>query len=151
MNQQQPQWQGNEDDDDGIGGDWAIEMDANVEDAVLDAAPSQGRRGSDSTLYSFYFEAPSPGVQPSTGMQEDSEDDQDDFTITSEDSASFHNNTDLQLDILQDSTSFWETGLVPTTTNNDSALQQLSFCASPAHVSLTGEDQQPSTAFPMNL
>ena len=114
--------------EDGIGGDWAmdVEMDATEAEDV----PCAERRGSESTLYSFYFETPI-----TTQQQQEQQD--DDFTITSQETESFHNTEDLSL--LQDSSSFWETGLA---TADAPAMQR---CISPAHVSLTGETpkQQP--------
>jgi hypothetical protein len=118
--------------DDGIGGDWAIDVEMDV--AAEDVPPPSERRGSESTLYSFYFETPI-GAQ-----QQQQQQDVDDFTITSQETESFHNTEDLSL--LQDSSSFWETGLASTA--NESTLQR---CASPAHVSV-GEERlmhQPSS------
>jgi hypothetical protein len=144
--------------DDGIGGDWAIEEMA--EDAMFEAPPPTAeRRGSDSTLYSFYFETPVVALggsrsfsvpQPQLNMEvdvaataHDNDDDDErsvDFTITSEDSESFHNTTDLQLDNLEDSTLFWEIGLSTSHPTNEQPHQNVTHCSSPAHVSLLGEE-----------
>lgn len=139
--------------DEGIGGDWAIE-EAMEEDATIEAPPPAAeRRGSDcSTLYSFYFETPLVHMaQPHQGMDDA---DDDDFTITSQDSESFHNTTDLRLDDLEDSTSFWETGLsadadaAPMVSQQRRQQQHPPRCTSPAHVSLHGEEQQ--AGFPVS-
>lgn len=138
----------------GIGEDWAIDEEM-YGDSVIESPPvAAERRGSDSTLYSFYFETPlvtmanNSNQLPEIDMDATSN---DDFTICSEDSESFHITTDLQLESLEDSTSFWETGLsaaastttaVPLVSNNHSVTQQRR-CTSPAHVSLQGEEQQP--------
>jgi hypothetical protein len=141
--------------DEGIGGDWAIEEMA--EDAMFEAPPpTTERRGSDSTLYSFYFETPVVtmiGSATATVPQQqsnmdvdavaaahDDDDGGDDFTITSQDSESFHNTTDLQLDDLEDSTSFWEIGLSTALPMNEQPSQHVHLCSSPAHVSLPGEE-----------
>ena len=105
----------------GIGEDWAMDVEM---DATADA-PAE-RRGSESTLYSFYFETPI--------MTPQQQDQDDDFTITSQETESFHNTEDLSL--LQDSSSFWATGLAASTTD------AVPRCNSPAHVSLTGDIQQ---------
>lgn len=137
----------------GIGEDWAIDEEMNEDSGIESPPVTAERRGSDSTLYSFYFETPlvtmanSSNQMPEIDMDATSN---DDFTICSQDSESFHITTDLQLESLEDSTSFWETGLsaaaitttaVPLVSNNHSVAQQR--CTSPAHVSLQGEEQQP--------
>lgn len=138
----------------GIGEDWAIDEEMN-EDSIIESPPANAeRRGSDSTLYSFYFETPlvtmanTSHPQPELDMDAASN---DDFTICSQDSESFHITTDLKLESLEDSASFWETGLsaaastttaAPLAISNHSVTQQ-HRCASPAHVSLQGEEQQP--------
>lgn len=137
--------------EDGIGGDWAIDMD--MDDGADDDVPPPAteRRGSESTLYSFYFETPVLEEQKQEEQGNGDNQDDDDFTITSQETESFHNTTDLSLENLQDSALFWETGLdaaVPTATENDAATQQR--CISPAHVSLAGEEpkqqaQQPTS------
>ncbi len=130
--------------DAGIGGDWAIEDDGM--DAIIETPPSVAEQsGSDSTLYSFYFETPVVAMAAQQQLQEVAghqhhDDDDDDFTITSQDSESFHNTTDLHLDNLEDSTSFWETGLAAPTLEADQQLQHPGWCTSPAHVSLTGDE-----------
>jgi hypothetical protein len=134
--------------DDGIGGDWAIE-----EDAMLEAPPpTTERRGSDSTLYSFYFETPlvtmvgstAAGVPLQQQPNMDVDNEVDDFTITSQDSESFHNTSDLQLDDFEDSTLFWEIGLSTSQPTNQQPFLPLpppaQRCLSPAHVSLHGEE-----------
>jgi hypothetical protein len=135
-------------DDDGIGGDWAIEE--MEEDIMIDAPPPAAeRRGSDSTLYSFYFETPLLTMAMGPNQQQhlqDGVEENDDFTITSQDSESFHNTSDLQLDNLEDSTSFWETGLSAATKID--SQQEAQRCMSPAHVSLQGEEQ-PSSNQPL--
>jgi len=136
-------------DDDGIGGDWAIEE--MEEDVMIDAPPPPAeRRGSDSTLYSFYFETPLLTTAMGPNQQQhlqDGMEENDDFTITSQDSESFHNTSDLQLDNLEDSTSFWETGLSATKIDPQQEAQR---CMSPAHVSLQGEEQ-PSSNQPLSV
>ena len=67
-------------------------------------------------------------------MTQQQQDQDDDFTITSQETESFHNTEDLSL--LQDSSSFWETGLAAPTAD------AVPRCNSPAHVSLTGDVQQ---------
>jgi hypothetical protein len=123
---------------DGIGGDWAIELDedaATMEEPVGlmddDLSPEPAPRR-ESSLYSFYFETPllpmvSEKDLPTT----------DDFTITSHDTESFHDN-DLNLTILQDSASFWETGLSAPCPG---ASEEEDRCTSPAHVSVSGDDR----------
>jgi hypothetical protein len=129
--------------DAGIGSDWAIEMDhhdedddvsmmmdANVElpEQVLSKDTTTTTTTSPNSLYSFYFEMP---LLPMVSEKDLSS--TDDFTITSHDTESFHDNTGLNLTTLQDSTSFWETGLAPT------AVEE--WCMSPAHVSATTEER----------
>ncbi len=90
---------------DGIGGDWAIEMDEDVMDIEQ---PSIVLDKSQSSLYSFYFEA------PIVSMGQDSS--SDDYTITSHDTESFHNENDLQLDRIDD---IWEQGLAQSSSINE--------------------------------
>lgn len=90
---------------DGIGGDWAIEMDEDVMDIEQ---PSTVLDKSQSSLYSFYFEA------PIVSMGQDSS--SDDYTITSHDTESFHNENDLQLDRIDD---IWEQGLAQSSSINE--------------------------------
>jgi hypothetical protein len=125
--------------DAGIGSDWAIEMDHHDEDddasMMMDAdvelpepvLSKETTTTSPNSLYSFYFEMP---LLPMVSEKDLSS--TDDFTITSHDTESFHDNTDLNLTTLQDSTSFWETGLAPT------AVEE--WCMSPAHISVTTEE-----------
>lgn len=117
--------------DDGIGGDWAIEMDENeiVEDpvAAVELDPLTSKRDN-SSLYSFYFDTP---LAP---MKHDA-DEPDDFTITSHDTESFHDTNDLNLDSLEDTASFWEQGLGGPSSSALDATRH----TSPAHVSLSGE------------
>jgi hypothetical protein len=116
--------------DDGIGGDWAFEMDESeiVENPgtamTLDPLPSQG---GGSSLFSFYFDTPLAPMKQDT-------DGSDDFTITSHDTESFHDTSDLNLDSLEDTASFWEQGLGgPSSSVSDPRY------TSPAHVSLSGD------------
>ena len=94
----------------GIGGDWAIEMDDDVMDieqpsTALDT--SQHSQEGESSLYSFYFEA------PIVSMGQDSS--SDDYTITSHDTESFCNENDLNLDHIEN---IWEQGLRQTSSSN---------------------------------
>eukprot|EP00531_Pseudo-nitzschia_arenysensis_P016154 CAMPEP_0116135244 /NCGR_PEP_ID=MMETSP0329-20121206/11088_1 /TAXON_ID=697910 /ORGANISM="Pseudo-nitzschia arenysensis, Strain B593" /LENGTH=170 /DNA_ID=CAMNT_0003630033 /DNA_START=171 /DNA_END=683 /DNA_ORIENTATION=- len=88
---------------DGIGGDWAIETDEDAMEiehpsTVLDK--SQRSQEGESSLYSFYFET------PIVSMGQDSA--SDDYTITSHDTDSFHNENYLNVDHIDD---IWEQGL----------------------------------------
>lgn len=116
--------------DDGIGGDWAIEMDeVEIEEQpepMMATEPPALQRG-ESSLYSFYFDTP---LVPLRGDSDAS----DDFTITSNDTGSFHDTTDLNLNTLEDTMSFWEQGLAAPYSS-----QKSDRCISPAHVSLSGD------------
>lgn len=88
---------------DGIGGDWAIEMDEDVEEieqplTALDR--TQHIRDGQSSLYSFYFETPIVSMPQDSGS--------DDYSITSHDTESFHNDNDLNLEAID---GIWEEGL----------------------------------------
>lgn len=88
---------------DGIGGDWAIEMDEDVTEieqpsTTLDR--TQHSQEGESSLYSFYFET------PIVSMANDSV--SDDYTITSHDTESFHCDKDLNLGGIEN---IWEQGL----------------------------------------
>ena len=88
---------------DGIGGDWAIEMDEDIpemEQPSIELDTSEHSQEGESSLYSFYFETPVVSM-----AQEDSS---DDYTITSHNTESFHNNNDLDLKSMDD---IWEQGL----------------------------------------
>jgi hypothetical protein len=113
---------------DGIGGDWAIEIDEDVMEEPSALLLPPNLQGNESSLYSFYFETP---VVPMALQHQEQM--SDDFTITSHDTESFHDNMDLNLTNLQDSATFWEHGLAPC------SQEQIST-GSLAQVSISGED-----------
>jgi hypothetical protein len=91
----------------GIGGDQmelvAIEMDEDVSEIEQPSTAfdrTEHSQEGESSLYSFYFET------PIVSMAQDSS--SDDYTITSHDTESFHNNNDLNLVGIDD---IWEQGL----------------------------------------
>lgn len=81
-----------------IGGDWAIDMDEEMID--IEEPPSTLHLSEKSSLYSFYFET------PVVSMGHDSA--SDEYTITSTDTESFHDEKDLNLDRIE---TIWEQGL----------------------------------------
>ena len=106
----------------GIGGDWAIEMDEDVIEqpsAVLEMTLPNYQEG-ESSLYSFYFE------KPVVSMTQDQS--SDDFTITSHDTESFHNNNDFDLDSMED---IWDQGLDQSCSKNEEmCISQSNFSSS---------------------
>ena len=92
---------------DGIRGDQmelaTIEIDEDVsviEQPITALDRTQHSKEGESSLYSFYFET------PIVSMAQDSS--SDDYTLTSHDTESFHNNNDLNLVGIDD---IWEQGL----------------------------------------
>eukprot|EP00536_Pseudo-nitzschia_multiseries_P006406 jgi/Psemu1/286448/fgenesh1_pg.134_\ len=86
---------------DGIGSDWAIEMDEDIiEEPSTPLQMTELNSEGESSLYSFYFETPIVSM----GQDETS----DDFTITSHDTNSFHDSNHFDSDMMDD---IWEQGL----------------------------------------
>ena len=122
--------------DDGIGGDWAIDDDEVMLMDDTTNTESVSMEGGQSSLYSFYFETSVTNDEKAQNAEGDNDDDC--FTIDTE-SLQDAAGTDLNLTSLQDSSSFWESGLAAAPTM--SLPEGEERCISPAHVSVSGEEQ----------
>lgn len=85
---------------DGIGGDWAIEMDKDIKGEPSASPEITLHPEGESSLYSFYFETALVSMSDDQAA--------DDFTITSHETDGFHEQNNFNLDNMD---GIWEQGL----------------------------------------